>query len=60
MNIFDKELETKTLEIKKCKEEKQKSSCSKCDEFFGCKIRNEYVKAVYFSMNKGDTGGFDF
>jgi len=43
-----------------CQEDKQLTSCSKCESFFGCELRDEYVKAVYNSMSKGDTGGFEF
>jgi hypothetical protein len=32
----------------------------KCEKMFGCEIRELYVKAVYESMNKGRSGGFEF
>ncbi len=35
-------------------------SCSICEKFMACELRSEYVKAVYNSMSKGDTGGFEF
>ncbi|MFP4332263.1 MAG: hypothetical protein ACLFQJ_03105 [Campylobacterales bacterium] len=57
---FDKELEEKTLELKKCQEQKSITSCLSCSEALGCEVRNGYVKAVYFSMSKGDTGDFEF
>ena len=31
-----------------------------CESLIGCKLRNEYVKAVYESMSKGQHGDFDF
>ena len=60
MDKYEQELETNLKLIKECKEKKEKKSCSKCDEFFGCDIREQYVQAVYYSMNKGESGGFDF
>ncbi|MRI58872.1 MAG: hypothetical protein C6H99_05125 [Epsilonproteobacteria bacterium] len=47
-------------ELKACQESKKVSSCLKCKEIIGCKIRNGYVRAVYESMNKGKGGGFEF
>jgi hypothetical protein len=35
-------------------------SCNDCSELIGCSIRKEYVDAVYSSMSKGATGGFEF
>jgi hypothetical protein len=57
---FDRELEEKTLELKECLSQKELSSCLKCPSALGCEVRNGYVKAVYFSMSKGDTGDFEF
>jgi len=31
-----------------------------CDKLFECALRDEYVKAVYESMSKGQGGGFEF
>ena len=53
-------LKNKTKELKECQKTKEIDSCLKCKEIIGCKIRNEYVKAVYDSMNKGQSGGFEF
>ncbi len=46
--------------LKKCQEEKGVKSCLECVETVGCKTRNEYVFAVYESMNRGEGGGFEF
>jgi len=43
-----------------CQKEMKIQSCFKCEKIIGCEIRNEYVKKVYESMNKGQGGGFEF
>ena len=43
-----------------CQKEMEVQSCFKCVKVIGCEIRNEYVKKVYESMNKGQGGGFEF
>ncbi len=60
MDKFKEALKTATQLLKKCQEEKGVKSCLKCKEVIGCKIRQDYVDAVYKSMNKGRSGGFDF
>ena len=57
---FEIYLDEMILKIQTCQEEKSHNSCSSCESYFGCELRNEYVKAVYNSMSKGDTGGFEF
>ncbi|SFV68780.1 hypothetical protein MNB_SM-4-1081 [hydrothermal vent metagenome] len=46
--------------LQACQVSKGHKSCSLCEFYFRCEIRDEYVKAVYNSMSKGDTGGFEF
>jgi hypothetical protein len=50
--------------LEACQKEKQRSadipSCYTCDQLLNCETRNTYVKAVYESMSKGETGGFEF
>ena len=46
--------------LQRCQKEKSHQSCSHCDDYFVCDLRHDYVKAVYNSMSKGDTGGFEF
>lgn len=53
---LDRHLET----IKKCQQEHNIDSCMNCEYTLNCEIRENYVKAVYESMNKGSGGGFEF
>jgi len=53
-------LESKIIELQECQKEKNLSSCFVCEKLFTCSLRDEYVKAVYESMNKGSGGGFEF
>ena len=46
--------------LEECKKDKGYDSCRKCSEFYSCSLRKEYVDAVFSSMNKGQTGGFEF
>lgn len=58
---WDLKLENKLLELKKCQKETMNiGSCTQCSKFFECDLRKNYVKAVYESMNKGSSGGFEF
>jgi hypothetical protein len=53
-------LKAKKQELQKCQEEHSLDSCLKCQEVLECTLRDEYIKAVYDSMNKGTGGGFEF
>jgi len=53
---LDKQLDI----LNSCQEDKNIDSCMKCKEILTCNIRDEYIKAVYESMNKGSGGGFEF
>ena len=57
---FEVFLDEMIVKIQACQEEKTHKSCSLCEHYFTCELRHEYVKAVYNSMSKGDTGGFEF
>jgi len=57
---WDEKLEVKISELKKCQENEHLPSCTPCPKFFDCELRKSYVSAVYESMNKGSTGGFEF
>ena len=59
-NIFEKRLDEEIIRLKACQEEKGVKSCSFCSFYIGCEIRQAYVQAVYDSMSKGETGGFEF
>jgi hypothetical protein len=53
-------LKTQIQVLKECQQNHQVSSCMQCDKILDCPTRDEYVKAVYDSMNKGTGGGFEF
>jgi len=57
---FELYLDEMIKKIQECQINKAYESCSACEHYFGCELRDEYVKAVYNSMSKGDTGGFEF
>ena len=60
VDSFEAKLQEKTKELKSCQKEKNFTSCMNCDSFISCPIRKAYVLAVYESMNKGNSGGFEF
>jgi predicted nucleic acid-binding Zn ribbon protein len=53
-------LKLKTQELKACQNEKSLQSCMDCSKILECQTRDEFVKAVYESMNKGQEGDFEF
>ena len=53
-------LQQKKNTLEACQKEKQVESCLKCEQLLTCELREEYVKAVYESMSKGQGGGFEF
>ena len=57
---FEQFLDEMLVKLQTCQKDKQLSTCSVCDLYLSCELRTEYVKAVYNSMSKGDTGGFEF
>ena len=57
---FELFLDEMIVKLQQCQKEKSVESCSKCEHYIGCKLRNDYVDAVYNSMSKGATGGFEF
>ncbi|RUM61180.1 MAG: hypothetical protein DSZ03_08910 [Sulfurimonas sp.] len=57
---YDTKLESVLEQLRRCQQEHQLSSCSLCQQYLACELRKEYVKVVYESMSKGDTGGFEF
>lgn len=60
LDEYQKKHIEKLEELEECKKNKNIDSCRKCDKFYNCTLRREYVDAVFYSMNKGQTGGFDF
>ncbi len=57
---FEIHLDEMIQRVQNCQQEKGLQSCSSCEQFLACELRNDYVKAVYNSMSKGETGGFEF
>jgi hypothetical protein len=57
---FEIFLDEMIIKLQNCQKDKNLSTCSACEQYIGCKLRDEYVGAVYNSMSKGDTGGFEF
>jgi len=57
---YEKDLEVALQSVKKCQENLRLESCMQCDKIFECTIRKAYVVAVYNSMSKGQSGGFEF
>ncbi|MGP1449649.1 MAG: hypothetical protein ACTTJS_00815 [Wolinella sp.] len=58
--LFLAELVKKRESLQKCQESRALDSCLKCQSVLGCETRQAYVKAVYESMSKGQTGNFEF
>lgn len=46
--------------VNECQQSKALESCFNCEALLACELRRDYVKAVYESMSKGETGGFEF
>ncbi len=57
---FELHLDEMIQKLQKCQQERQFASCSSCELYLSCELRSDYVKSVYNSMSKGDTGGFEF
>lgn len=60
IDIFQQKLRSAKEELEKCQLDKNLESCSQCEHYLQCDTRRSYVNAVYNSMNKGETGGFEF
>ena len=54
------ELGKALVELQNCQREKNLNSCMSCKEILVCTTKEQYVRAVYESMNKGSGGGFEF
>jgi hypothetical protein len=46
--------------LQQCQINLKIDSCLKCNQILECQTRENYIKAVYESMNKGSGGGFEF
>ena len=60
LDKFEIHLDGMIKKVHLCQEEKGLKSCSSCESYISCELRSDYVKSVYNSMSKGDTGGFEF
>ncbi|MEA3383253.1 MAG: hypothetical protein U9Q20_01065 [Campylobacterota bacterium] len=54
--LLDEQLEI----LNNCQLNNNIDSCLKCSQVLNCQIRDNYIKSVYESMNKGSGGGFEF
>ncbi len=57
---FEQYLDEMISKIQVCQQNKNLQSCSSCELYINCELRLDYVKSVYNSMSKGETGGFEF
>jgi hypothetical protein len=53
-------LEQKKYMLENCQKEQHLKSCMLCPKLLDCQTRDQYIKAVYDSMSKGQGGGFEF
>ncbi len=60
MDKFEIHLDEMILKLQQCQVEKGLKSCSVCKHYLECELRSDYIKSVYNSMSKGETGGFEF
>ena len=60
MDKFEIHLDEMIVKLQQCQIQKNMKSCSDCEHYLACELRTEYIKSVYNSMSKGDTGGFEF
>ena len=57
---FEQHLDEMIIKLQSCQKEKNMKSCSNCENYLSCELRTDYIKSVYNSMSKGETGGFEF
>jgi len=60
LDKWELELQIKKRELQNCQKQQGVDSCLKCSQLLNCKLRDSFVHAVYSSMNKGTSGGFEF
>jgi hypothetical protein len=53
-------LDAEVVILKQCQVKNNLDSCMKCSLLLNCEVRDNYIKVVYESMNKGSGGGFEF
>lgn len=59
-DVFEQRLDEAMQKLLECQREHKIKSCSSCEQYLKCEVRRAYIKAVYDSMSKGETGGFEF
>ncbi len=57
---YEKRLDDALKILQECQQEHGIDSCYVCEKCIGCETRTKYIRSVYESMSKGETGGFDF
>ena len=60
MDKFEIHLDEMIIKLQDCQQQKTHKSCSDCEHYLSCELRTDYIKSVYNSMSKGETGGFEF
>lgn len=60
LDQWEEALQEAIASLQECQNSRNLTSCFDCEKLFDCEIRSNYVKTVYESMNKGQTGGFEF
>jgi len=59
-DIYERRLDEMLQKLQACQQEHVLVSCSACEHYLKCELRSAYVGAVFDSMSKGETGGFEF
>ncbi|ADR34074.1 hypothetical protein Sulku_1412 [Sulfuricurvum kujiense DSM 16994] len=59
-SVYEERLDAAMNDLQECQQVQNVSSCYVCEKCIGCEIRTKYIRSVYESMSKGETGGFDF
>lgn len=60
LDKFELHLNDMIVKLQECQQSRNLKSCSICEQYIDCQLRTDYVKSVYNSMSKGETGGFEF
>jgi hypothetical protein len=60
IDFFAQKLKEQKEILQDCQKRHKVKSCTLCKEVIGCATRKNYVNAVYQSMSKGKSGGFEF
>ena len=60
LDKYKEKLNQAKKDLINCQENLQLKSCFDCEKIFDCEIRKKYINAVYNSMSKGQSGGFEF